>query len=157
MTFSPKYATLLLVNTGEDFMTIFAKALMLGTVLFLCDFFIYGYDDFFGGKGKKKYTAKQAEVMKRRLRMIVPGSIFVQTFFALLLMFAFQTMVDANVFPRDITGSWGFSVIFLLPILYLLINMYLWYDDDLKLSLVPGINSWLSKFLLAFVFFGFFY
>jgi len=137
-------------------MAFFSRAIILGFIMFLLDFFIYGYEDFFGGD-TKKYSKKQVDLMKRRLRLIIPGSIFVQSFFALLLMFAFQTMIESEVFPENIAGSWGFSVVFLLPVLYLLINMYLWYDDDLKNTLVPGINSWMSKFLVAFVFFGFFY
>jgi len=136
-------------------MNLMTKAVILGIVFFLFDLFIYGYDTYFK-KQDEKYTKKQIEELKRRLRLIIPGSLFVQTFFGLLLMFAYNTMIEAEVFPKSFAGSWGFSVIFLLPVLYLLINMYLWYDDDLKNTLVPGINSWLSKFMGAFIFLSLF-
>jgi len=136
-------------------MNLIAKSFILGVVFFICDLFIYGYDTYFK-KRDIKYSKKQIDVLKNRLRIIVPGSVFVQSFFGLLLMFAYQTMIDSAVFPINLAGSWGFSVIFLLPVLYLLVNMYLWYDEDLKNTLVPGINSWMSKFLVAFVFLSFF-
>ncbi|MFC1517017.1 hypothetical protein ACFL5G_00515 [Candidatus Margulisiibacteriota bacterium] len=128
------------------------KSLILGILIFLLDLLIFGY-------GIVKKTAKgcSPEEMKRlkmRLTFVIPIVLFIQLFFAIVLIFTFQFLSAFKVFEKTIGGGLSYAFIFFVPMLYILLSNLQWGDKEANTKIMPGIISCVVKFSVVGLYLG---
>ncbi len=129
-----------------------AKSIILGILLFVFDFLIFG--KFMKGKLKAKMSTKELSVSKEKIRLTIPTVLFIQVFFAFLLVYTFNFGVVFRMFQKTVQDGLAFVIMIFLPMLYLLINTWLWGTKDDNSTLYVSIASWLAKFLFVGFYLG---
>jgi hypothetical protein len=124
---------------------------MLGVLLFASDMLV-----FLTAMLVRKKKLSKAEVNKTKawISYVIPIELFIQVFFALVLMYTYHFLMAFNIVSRDLVGGFSYAFIFFVPMLYLLFNSWLWGDREFGEKLLPSIISWLIKFILAGTYLG---
>lgn len=128
------------------------KGIILAVILFILDLLIFT-TGFLGKKGKK-LAGKELAAAKRKLEFNIPFSLLLQVFLALVIVSLYIVLVAGKIFARNLSGALSFALLIYLPMLYLIVNSWLWADKDLRNKLAPSIYSWLAKFLATGLFLG---
>ncbi len=128
-----------------------AKSVAFGVLFFLFDLSVYLYA-LLGGK--KKLAKNELAKTKAKIGFIIPIVLFIQVFFAFILVYTYKFLMAFRLVKADLTGSFSYAFIFFVPMLYLLLNSWLWGDKDFNNKLMPSMLSWLIKFALTGLFLG---
>ncbi len=127
------------------------KSVLLGILLFLFDLLVFLSTQ---TDTKKKMSKSSVQKAKSRIGFIIPIELFIQVFFALILMFTFHFLLAFNIISKDLIGSFSYAFIFFVPMLYLLLNSWLWGDKEFNEKLLLSMISWLLKFAITGIYLG---
>lgn len=130
------------------------KSIILGVLIFLFDLLVFLSAQV--NVRKKKLSPAELKKAKARIGFVVPIELFIQVFFAFILMYTFRFLLAFRIVGRDVVGGFSYAFIFFVPMLYLLLNSWLWGDKEFNDKLLVSIISWLLKFAVAGLYLGLF-